>query len=69
MARKSYKQLLIEKYPYLENYINEQWQFYKNENESFVGIQTNENIADNIEIDIYNCGLDDINEAQRQGLI
>ena len=68
MARKSYKQLLIEKYPYLENYIKEQWEFYINEDESFVGIQTKENIAENIEIDIYNCGLHDINEAKRQGV-
>ncbi|WP_323585308.1 hypothetical protein [Aliarcobacter butzleri] len=67
MARKSYKQLLIEKYPYLKNYIEEQWKFYENEDESFVGIQTKENIAENIEIDICDCGLNNKDEAKRQG--
>lgn len=68
MARKSYKQQLIDEFPYLVNYINQQWNFYNNEEEIFVGIKTKENIAENIRIDIFNCGLNDIEEAKKQGV-
>lgn len=67
MARKSYKQILIDEFPYLKEYINEQWEFYENEDESFVGTQTKENIAENIRIDIYNCKLHNKDEARKQG--
>lgn len=69
MARKSYKQQLIEEFPYLKKYILEQWKFYENEDESFVGTQTKENIAENIRIDIYNCDLETEEKAKLQGVI
>lgn len=59
---------LIQDFPYLENYIKEQWKFYENEDESFVGTKNKENIAENIRIDIDNCGLYDAEEAKRQGV-
>lgn len=68
MARKSYKQQLIDEFPYLKEYINTQWEFYQNEDESFVGVKTKENISENIRIDIFNCGLNDSEEAKRQGV-
>ena len=69
MARKSYKQQLIEDYPYLKKYIEEQWKFYENEDESFVGTQTKENISENIRIDIFNCELETEEKANQQGFI
>lgn len=68
MGRKSQKQIVIEMYPFLENYIKERWEYYLSENEDFVGIQTQENIADNIIIDIEEQGLDDEEIAKKEGL-
>lgn len=68
MARISFKKQLIQEFPYLENYILTQWEYYQNEDEEIVGTKTQENIADNIRIDIDNCGLYCIEEAKRQGV-
>ena len=75
MARKSYKQQLIEEFLFLREEIEEKWRDYSSKKKDMWGDpiidfpQTQENIHYNVECWIYEGGMETKEKAIEQGVI